>query len=102
MSTAMRNCVVTLSGLTVATLFAFLFWHYVPENSGNISLVYILALITIVRFTDGYLPGLISSVIAVVCVNFLFTYPYFELNFTLSGYPVTFLGMLGVDRKSVV
>lgn len=33
--------------------------------------------------------------IAVVCVNFLFTYPYFELNFTLSGYPVTFLGMLG-------
>ena len=96
MSTAMRNCVVTLSGLTVATLFAFLFWHYVPENSGNISLVYILALITIVRFTDGYLPGLISSVIAVVCVNFLFTYPYFELNFTLSGYPVTFLGMLGV------
>lgn len=90
-----ENCIVTLSGLTVATLFAFLFWHYVPENSGNISLVYILALITIVRFTDGYLPGPISSVIAVVCVNFLFTYPYFELNFTLSGYPVTFLGMLG-------
>lgn len=52
-----ENCIVTLSGLTVATLFAFLFWHYVPENSGNISLVCILALITIVRFTDGYLRG---------------------------------------------
>ena len=96
MSTAMKNCVVTLSGLIVATLFAFLFSHYVPENSGNISLIYILALITIVRFTDGYLPGLISSVVAVICVNFLFTYPYFELNFTLSGYPITFLEMLGV------
>ena len=96
MSTAMKNCVVTLSGLIVATLFAFLFSHYVPENSGNISLIYILALITIVRFTDGYLPGLISSVVAVICVNFLFTYPYYELNFTLSGYPITFLEMLGV------
>ncbi len=96
MSTAIKNCVVTLSGLTVATLFAFLFSQYVPENSGNISLIYILALITIVRFTDGYLPGLISSVVAVICVNFLFTYPYFELNFTLSGYPITFLEMLGV------
>ena len=96
MSTAMKNCVVTLSGLIVATLFAFLFSHYVPENSGNISLIYILALITIVRFTDGYLPGLISSVVAVICVDFLFTYPYYELNFTLSGYPITFLEMLGV------
>ena len=74
----------------------FLFSHYVPEISGNISLIYILALITIVRFTDGYLPGLISSVVAVICVNFLFTYPYYELNFTLSGYPITFLEMLGV------
>lgn len=96
MSTTIRNCIVTFSGLTVATLFAFLFSYYVPENSGNIALIYILALITIVRFTDGYLPGLVSSVIAVICVNFLFTYPYFELNFTLSGYPITFLEMLGV------
>ncbi len=25
-----------------------------------------------------------------------FTYPYFKLNFTLSGYPVTFIGMLTI------
>ena len=92
----LQNCIVTLSGLTVATIFAFLFFYHVPENAANIAPIYILALIVIVRYTDGYLPGLISSVIAVVCVNFLFTYPYFELNFTLSGYPVTFLEMLGV------
>ncbi len=91
-----RNFIVPLSGLIVASLFAFLFFYHVPENSGNIALIYILALIIIVRYTDGYLPGLISSVVAVVCVNYLFTYPYFELNFTLSGYPVTFLEMLSV------
>lgn len=91
-----RNFIVPLSGLIVASLFALLFFYHVPENSGNIALIYILALIIIVRYTDGYLPGLISSVVAVVCVNYLFTYPYFELNFTLSGYPVTFLEMLSV------
>lgn len=92
----LKNIMIPLSGLAVATAFAFLFFYHVPENSANIAPVYILALIVIVRYTDGYLPGLISSVVAVVCVNFLFTYPYFELNFTLSGYPITFLEMLGV------
>jgi len=92
-----RNCIVILAGLTIATIFAFLLpENTVPQNAANIALIYILALIIIARYTDGYLPGLISSVIAVVCFNFLFTYPYFELNFTLSGYPVTFLEMLGV------
>lgn len=59
-------------------------------------MIYILVLIIIVRYTDGYLPGLIFSIVAVICVNYLFTYPYFKLNFTLSGYPVTFLEMLSV------
>lgn len=95
-SSAVRNLFVPLTGLSIATFFAFLFIYYVQENSGNIALIYILALIIIVRYTDGYLPGIISSIIAVVCVNYLFTYPYFELNFTLSGYPVTFIEMLGV------
>lgn len=91
-----RNLLIPFTGLSIASFFAFLFFYHVPENPGNIALIYILALIIIVRYTDGYLPGIVSSVVAVVCVNYLFTYPYFELNFTLSGYPVTFLEMLGV------
>lgn len=96
MTPALKNIIITCSGLAAATVFAFLLSFFVPENTGNIVLIYILALVTIIRFTDGYLPGIISSVVAVVCVNYLFTYPYFELNFTLSGYPITFLEMFGV------
>lgn len=91
-----KNFLITVSCLTAATALAFLFFYFVPSNGGNIALIYILALIIIVRFTDGYLPGVLSSLIAVICVNFLFTYPYFALNFTLSGYPITFLEMLAV------
>ncbi|MCH5263555.1 MAG: PAS domain-containing sensor histidine kinase [Lachnospiraceae bacterium] len=91
-----RGFIILMLGVVIATLMAFWFFNFVPENSGNIALIYILVLIIIIRYTDGYLPGLFFSIIAVICVNYLFTYPYFELNFTLSGYPVTFLEMLGV------
>ena len=57
----------------------------------------ILALVLIARITDGYLWGIFASLIGVVCVNFLFTYPYLALNFTLAGYPVTFIGMLAIS-----
>ena len=32
--------------------------------------------------TDGYFWSIFASMIGVVCVNFLFTYPYWALNFT--------------------
>jgi two-component system sensor histidine kinase KdpD len=35
-------------------------------------------------------------VIAVVGVNYAFTEPYFQFNFTITGYPLTFLAMLAV------
>ena len=56
--------------------------------------LYIIVQILIARYTNGYLHVLFSSVFSVICINFFFTYPFFRLNFTLSGYPVTFIGML--------
>ena len=97
MSSTLKNIIITCSGLAAATVFSFLFSSIVPENNGNIALIYILALVIIIRFTDGYMPGIVSSVVSVVCVNYLFTYPYYELNFTLSGYPIAFLEILGVS-----
>ena len=37
-----------------------------------------------------------SSMIAVVGVNYVFTYPYFAVDFTITGYPVTSRSMLAV------
>ncbi|MBQ9928012.1 MAG: DUF4118 domain-containing protein [Lachnospiraceae bacterium] len=90
----MKNCFITLFFFGIATLIAFWFFHNVPENPANIALVYITALVLVARFTTGYFFGIIGSLIGVVCVNFLFTYPYFALNFSLTNYPVTFLFML--------
>lgn len=87
------SAIVSAVCIGLAITASFLYYNLVPENSGNISLVFILALIIISRYTVGYAYGLVSCIIAVVCVNYLFTYPYFQLDFTLTGYPITFLVM---------
>ena len=35
--------------------------------------------------------------VAVVGVNYIFTYPYFQVDFTVTGYPLTFIVMLTVS-----
>lgn len=89
-----NNTLFTLTLLGIATALVFLFFSFVSENTANIALLYIIAQILIARYTNGYLHVLFSSVFSVICINFFFTYPFFRLNFTLSGYPVTFIGML--------
>ena len=89
-----NNTLFTLTLLGIATALVFLFFSFVSENTANIALLYIIVQILIARYTNGYLHVLFSSVFSVICINFFFTYPFFRLNFTLSGYPVTFIGML--------
>ncbi|WP_242622746.1 sensor histidine kinase [Lachnoclostridium sp. Marseille-P6806] len=60
-------------------------------------LVFVLAVVVISRLTDGYFYGILGSVVAVVGVNYVFTYPYFRLGFTPTGYPLTFVIMLAVS-----
>lgn len=92
--TFFKNILITLTLTIAATIAAFWFFRHVPENPSNIALVYITALVLTTRFTTGYIYGILASLVGVICVNYLFTYPYFALNFTLTGYPITFLFML--------
>lgn len=92
----LKDCCITVALLIIATFFAFSF-HIATKNSPNIGIIYMLAIVLIARLTSGYWFGIIASLVGVVCVNFLFTYPYLELNFTLTGYPVAFLSMLSIS-----
>lgn len=61
------------------------------------SMLFILAVVLISRFTEGYFYGTAASVLGMFAVNFIFTYPYYAFNFTIAGYPVTFISMLCVS-----
>lgn len=91
-----RDTAVTVGILAVATICCF-FLHRGEQNDGHAPLVFVLAILLISRFTNSYFYGVVSSVIAVIGVNYVFTYPYFSLNFTLSGYPLTFVVMFSVS-----
>jgi len=91
-----RDSLVTLGILGVATLACFLL-HNGDQADSHAPLVFVLAILLISRFTSSYFYGMLSSVIAVFGVNYIFTYPYFNFDFTLSGYPLTFVVMFSVS-----
>ena len=63
----------------------------VSSSDTYASPIFVLAVLLISRFTTGYLFGILASVFGVICVNFIFIYPYWTVNFTLAGYPLTTL-----------
>ena len=91
-----RDSVKTLFLLILFTLIAYVFHILTAENT-SIAIVYILCVLLVSRLTSGYTWGIIASLFGVIGVNYLFTYPFLELNFSLSGYPVTFIGMLTIS-----
>ncbi len=67
------------------------------DNNPFATPVFILAVALVARFTNGHLFGILAAVLGVFCVNYAFTYPFFEFNLTISGYPLTFASMLLVS-----
>ena len=95
-SLSLIDLVKTVAIAALATLAAFLM-KFVFLNSysdQSIPLIYILAVAVTSSVTSGYLYGILSSVIGVIGVNFFFTAPFWKIDFTLEGYPLTFLIML--------
>ena len=90
-----NNMAVTIGCLSFATIFCLLFQH-VTQTDTHVSLLFVLAVLMVSRFTDGYVYGVIAAFIAVICVNFIFTYPYFAVDFSYAGYPLTSVVMFTV------
>lgn len=62
----------------------------------HVPLIFVLAVLVIALLTEGYFYGLLASIASVFAVNWAFTYPYMKLDFTIYGYPLTFMTMLAV------
>ncbi len=84
---------VTLGIMTVATLFSF-FFRYTGFHESNFIMTYILGVLIVAKQTDGYVYGILASVIGVSSFNFFFTEPYYTFVTYRPDYPVTFLIML--------
>ena len=89
-----KNCTIFFMVLLAVTVGSFVFHEIASDPSLNIAMLYVLGLFIVARYTDGYVFGLIFAAASVISVNYFFTYPFQNLNFSLEGYQVTFAGML--------
>lgn len=91
-----KNILITAGILGVSVLFCFLL-QQLGSTDTHVPLLFVLAVLFVSRLTDGYIYGIVASMLAVVGVNYMFTYPYFAIDFTITGYPLTFIAMLAVS-----
>lgn len=91
-----RDMGITLALLAMAALVCAML-NIIGDSGSAVPLVFVLAVLLTARCTNGYFYGMFATVASVIGVNYVFTYPYFELNFTITGYPFTFLSMFAVS-----
>ena len=87
---------LTAVTLAAATALCTLL-RQIDADGSYVNLIFVLAVACISRWTEGYFWGIFSSIFGVLFVNYIFTAPYWAFNFTLTGYPPTFLAMLAVS-----
>ena len=68
----------------------------VSTSDVHVPLVFVLAVLIVSLLTRGYFYGLLAALTSVFAVNFAFTEPYYKMDFTAYGYPLTFMTMTAV------
>ena len=92
-----RDLLVSAGILTAAVLLSMGLSGIHDDNNPFATPVFILAVTLIARLTDGYLYGIAASLVGTFCVNYMFTYPFWQFDVSLAGYPLTFVMMLAVS-----
>ena len=63
-------------------------------ESQNIIMFYILSVLIISRITNGYIYGIIASLLSVLTYNFFFTEPYYKFNIIQHDYAISLVVFL--------
>lgn len=91
-----RNILVSMAFVGIAYFSSsILLGHTGAEN--NSALIFVLAVILIALFTDGYIYGMVSSLVGAFCINYFFMYPYQQFSLKYTGYPMAMISMLAIS-----
>ena len=93
---SLRDGLVTLGILALACLLCFAL-RSISTTDFHVPLIFVLAVLLVSLLTTGYACGSIASIAGIFAVNYAFTFPYFAFNFSMTGYPITFLCFFAVS-----
>ena len=83
----LKNTLLSMAFFTLAFYASVILLRHTGEEN-NSSPIFIVAVVLIARFTDGYVYGLVASALSVFFINYSFMYPYSAFTMSIAGYPV--------------
>mgnify|MGYP000756987100 CR=1 FL=1 len=88
----------TLGLYLVAVMCCLLLRSFDMHNDTSyVAMIFLLDVFLTAYWTDGYLLGIIMAVVGMFSVDIIFTYPFWHISFTLTGFPLTFLVMMTIS-----
>lgn len=90
-----RSWGIFIAAMCVASITCTLL-KTTTSSDTHVPLIFVLAVLVVSLLTEGYFFGLMAAIASVFAVNWAFTYPYMKLDFSIYGYPLTFMTMLAV------
>ena len=90
-----KNFLITLLILLIS-FAGSLFMQNLLKTEAFIPSFFILSVLVVSLVTDGYVFGIFAALISVLAVNFAFTFPFFEFNFTIHENAVSAVIMIVV------
>ena len=92
-----KDICITIAILGCCIFLTQIMSTFFDDNNPFASSLFILATALVALFTRGHIYGVIASFVSVICVNVIFTFPFWEFNLSISGYSMTFSVMLSVS-----
>ena len=93
-----KDIFITVILFAITAALCLLLRSFDPHNDTSyVAVIFFMDVFLTALFTEGYLFGILTAVWGVLAVDYVFTYPYWEISFTLAGFPLTFLVMLTIS-----
>ena len=91
----LKNIIFTV--IVLGAFFCLSLWvETVFQTYSQIPALFALAVFFISLVTEGYIYGIVASLVSVLALNFAFTFPYFKFNFTIPENMVSAVIMLSI------
>lgn len=92
-----KDFIVSVSLYLISVGFCPVLRNFDPNNDTSyVSMIFLLDVFLTALLTDGFFFSLTIAVFAVLSVDYIFTPPFWEVSFTLAGFPLTFLVMMTI------
>ena len=67
------------------------------NDSSYVAMLFLLDVFLTAMLTEGYLFSILSAVLGVLAVDYVFTPPYWQVSFVITGFPLTFFVMMFIS-----